>query len=101
MVEEWVPFKINRPIITFSFKEKFTKFKKIIIQLIRLFSGAQIDKSISEMEKSIVFYSYPKLDLDFKHQSLDSKNLVWEPQAARGSRPGPGAGLETPIFGFE
>jgi hypothetical protein len=32
---------------------------------------------------------------------LDSKNLVWEPQAARGSRPGPGPGLETPIFGFE
>ncbi len=30
---------------------------------------------------------------------MDSKNLVWEPQAARGSRPGPG--LETPIFGFE
>jgi hypothetical protein len=53
------------------------------------------------MEKSIVFYSYPKLDLDFKPQSLDSKNLVWEPQAARGSRPGAGAGLETPIFGFE
>jgi hypothetical protein len=45
------------------------------------------------------FDSYPKLDLDFKPQSLDSKNLVWEPQAARGSRPG--AGLETPIFGFE
>jgi hypothetical protein len=57
------------------------------------------------MEKSIVLTSYPKLDLDFKPQSLDSKNLdwdlVWEPQAARGSRPGPGAGLETPIFGFE
>ncbi len=38
-------------------------------------------------------------------QSLDSKNLdcdlVWEPQAARGSRPGPGPGLQTPIFGFE
>ncbi len=32
---------------------------------------------------------------------MDSKNLVWEPQAARGSRPGAGAGLETPIFGFE
>ncbi len=32
---------------------------------------------------------------------MDSKNLVWEPQAARGSRPGPGPGLETPIFGFE
>jgi len=32
---------------------------------------------------------------------LDSKNLVWEPQAACRSRPGPGAGLETPIFGFE
>ncbi len=32
---------------------------------------------------------------------MDSKNLVWEPQAARGSRLGPGAGLETPIFGFE
>jgi hypothetical protein len=32
---------------------------------------------------------------------LDSKNLVWEPQAARGSRPGPGARFETPIFGFE
>ncbi len=28
---------------------------------------------------------------------MDSKNLVWEPQAARGSR----LGLETPIFGFE
>jgi hypothetical protein len=41
------------------------------------------------------------LDLDFKPQSLDSKNLVWEPQATCGSRPGPGAGLETPIFGFE
>jgi hypothetical protein len=27
--------------------------------------------------------------------------LVWEPQATRGSRPGPGARLETPIFGFE
>ncbi len=27
--------------------------------------------------------------------------MVWEPQAARGSRPEPGAGLETPIFGFE
>jgi len=27
--------------------------------------------------------------------------LVWEPQAARGSRPGAGAGLETPIFGFK
>ncbi len=26
--------------------------------------------------------------------------MVWEPQAARGSRPGPGPGLETPIFGF-
>ncbi len=32
---------------------------------------------------------------------MDSKILVWEPQAARGSRPGPGAGLETLIFGFE
>jgi hypothetical protein len=32
---------------------------------------------------------------------LDSKNLVWEPQAARRSRPGPGARLETPIFCFE
>jgi hypothetical protein len=32
---------------------------------------------------------------------LDLKNLVWEPQAARRSKPGPGAGLETPIFGFE
>jgi hypothetical protein len=32
---------------------------------------------------------------------LDSKNLVWEPQAARGSRPRPRAGLETPIFGFK
>ncbi len=34
---------------------------------------------------------------------MDSKNLVWEPQAARGSRPGlgPGPGLETPIFGFK
>ncbi len=32
---------------------------------------------------------------------MDSKNLVWEPQAARGSRPRPGPGLETPIFGFE
>ncbi len=32
---------------------------------------------------------------------MDSKNLVWEPQAARRSRPGAGAGLETPIFGFE
>ncbi len=32
---------------------------------------------------------------------MDSKNLVWEPQAAHGSRPEPGAGLETPIFGFE
>ncbi len=34
---------------------------------------------------------------------MDSKNLVWEPQAARGSRPGPGPGpgLETLIFGFE
>jgi hypothetical protein len=45
------------------------------------------------------------LDLDFKPQSLDSKNLdwdlVWEPQAACGSRPGPEARLETPIFGFE
>ncbi len=30
---------------------------------------------------------------------MDSKNLVWEPQAARRSRPG--AGLETPIFSFE
>ncbi len=51
------------------------------------------------------FDSYPKLDLDFKPQLLDSKNLdwdlVWEPQAAHGSRPGPRAGLETPIFGFE
>jgi hypothetical protein len=47
------------------------------------------------------FDSYPKLDIDFKPQSLDSKNLVWEPQAACGSRPGAGAGLETPIFGFE
>jgi hypothetical protein len=47
------------------------------------------------------FDSYPKLDLDFKPQSLDLKNLVWEPQAARGSKPRPGAGLETPIFGFE
>jgi len=47
------------------------------------------------------FDSYPKLDLDFKPQSLDSKNLVWEPQVACGSRPRPGAGLETPIFGFE
>ncbi len=27
--------------------------------------------------------------------------MVWEPQAARRSRPGPGPGLETPIFGFE
>jgi hypothetical protein len=53
------------------------------------------------MEKSIVFDSYPKLDLDFKPQSLDSKNLVWEPQAARGSKPRLGVGLETPIFGFE
>jgi hypothetical protein len=41
-------FKINTFIITFSFKERFTKFKIII------FLGAQIDKSISEMEKSIV-----------------------------------------------
>jgi hypothetical protein len=41
------------------------------------------------------------LDLDFKPQSLDSKDLVCEPQAARGSRPGPGARLETPIFGSE
>ncbi len=32
---------------------------------------------------------------------MDSKNLVWEPQAARGLRPGPRVGLETPIFGFE
>ncbi len=32
---------------------------------------------------------------------MDLKNLVWEPQATRGSKPGPGAGLETPIFGFE
>ncbi len=32
---------------------------------------------------------------------MDSKNLVWEPQAARRSRPRPGAGFETPIFGFE
>ncbi len=32
---------------------------------------------------------------------MDSKNLVWEPQAARVSRPGPGPGLETPIFGFK
>jgi hypothetical protein len=51
------------------------------------------------------FDSYPKLDLDFKPQSLDSKNLdwdlVWEPQVARGSRLGLGAGLETLIFGFE
>ncbi len=51
------------------------------------------------------FDSYPKLDLDFKPQSLDSKNLdwdlVWELQAARGSKPGPRAGLETPIFGFK
>jgi hypothetical protein len=47
------------------------------------------------------FDSYPKLDLDFKPQSLDLKNLVWEPQVACGSRPRPGAGLETPIFGFE
>jgi hypothetical protein len=45
------------------------------------------------------FDSYPKLDLDFKPQSLDSKNLVWEPEAAHGLRPGPR--LETPIFGFE
>jgi hypothetical protein len=49
------------------------------------------------------FDSYPKLDLDFKPQSLDLKNLdwdlVWEPQAARGSRLGPG--FETPIFRFE
>jgi hypothetical protein len=62
-------FKINTLIITFSFKERFTKCKIII------FLGAQIDKSISEMEKSIVLTSYPKLDLDFKPQSLDSKNL--------------------------
>jgi hypothetical protein len=27
--------------------------------------------------------------------------LVWEPQAAHGSRPGPGVVLETLIFGFE
>ncbi len=27
--------------------------------------------------------------------------MVWELQVAHGSRPGPGAGLETPIFGFE
>jgi len=53
------------------------------------------------------FDSYPKLDLDFKPQSLDSKNLdwdlVWEPQAARGSRRGPGvgSGLQTPIIGFK
>jgi hypothetical protein len=47
-------FRTNTLIITFSFKERFTKFKIIIIQLILLFWGAQIDRSISEMEKSIV-----------------------------------------------
>ncbi len=48
-------FKINTLIIAFSFKERFIKFKIIlIIQLIWLFWGAQIDRSISKMEKSIV-----------------------------------------------
>ncbi len=40
------------------------------------------------------FDSYPKLNLNFKPQFLDLKNLdwdlVWEPPAARGSRPGTG-----------
>ncbi len=27
--------------------------------------------------------------------------MVWEPQVARGSRLGPGARIETPIFGFK
>jgi hypothetical protein len=67
--------------------------------------GAQIDKSISRNGEMHSFDSYPKLDMDFKPQSLDLKNLdwdlVWEPQAAHGSRPEPGTGLEIPIFGFE
>jgi hypothetical protein len=34
MVKEWVPLKKNTLIITFSLKERFTKFKIIIISLI-------------------------------------------------------------------
>jgi hypothetical protein len=100
-------FKINTLIITFSFKERFIKFKIIIIiQLIWLFWGAQIDRSISKMEKSIVltltqnwiWTSNPnrwirktwfgnlklhvdrdlELELDLKPQYLASKNLDWD-----------------------